>query len=75
MVRAQPRKQDWKGAERRVHMMLVNAYAVDGTIRATLNLAVHLASRGYEVVIVSARRDRARPFFGELRRRDLRVCV
>jgi glycosyltransferase involved in cell wall biosynthesis len=64
-VRAQPRKQDWEGAERRVYMMLVNAYAVDGTIRTTHNLAVHLASRGYEVVIVSAARDRARPFFGE----------
>jgi glycosyltransferase involved in cell wall biosynthesis len=65
-VRAQPRKQDWEGAERRVYMMLVNAYAVDGTIRTTLNLAVYLASRGYEVVIVSAARDRAKPFFGEL---------
>jgi glycosyltransferase involved in cell wall biosynthesis len=65
-VRAQPRKKDWEGAERRVYMMLVNAYAVDGTIRATLNLANHLASRGYEVVIVSAARDRAKPFFGEL---------
>jgi glycosyltransferase involved in cell wall biosynthesis len=65
-VRAQPRKKDWEGAERRVYMMLVNAYAVDGTIRATLNLAVYLASRGYEVVIVSARRDRTRPFFGVL---------
>src|SRR3954468_16785577 len=65
-VRAQPRTKDWEGAERRVYMMLVNAYAVDGTIKATLNLAVYLASRGYDIVIVSARRDRARPFFGEL---------
>jgi glycosyltransferase involved in cell wall biosynthesis len=65
-ARAQPRKKDWEGAERRVYMMLVNAYAVDGTIRATLNLAIHLASRGYEVVVVSAARDRAKPFFGEL---------
>jgi glycosyltransferase involved in cell wall biosynthesis len=65
-VRARPRQRDWKGAERRVYMMLMNAYAMDGTIRTTFNLAVHLASRGYEVVIVSAGRDRAEPFFGEL---------
>jgi glycosyltransferase involved in cell wall biosynthesis len=64
-VRAQPRKGDWEGAERRVYLMLVNAYAVDGTIRTTWNLANYLASRGYEVVIVSAARDRAKPFFGD----------
>jgi glycosyltransferase involved in cell wall biosynthesis len=65
-VRAEPRRRDWDGAERRVHMLLMNAYGMDGTIRTTFNLAVHLASRGYEVVLLSVGRDRAAPFFGEL---------
>jgi glycosyltransferase involved in cell wall biosynthesis len=65
-VRAKPRKRDWEGAERRVYMLLMNAYRMDGTIRATFNLAVHLASRGWEVVLVSAGRDRASTFFGDL---------
>jgi glycosyltransferase involved in cell wall biosynthesis len=65
-VRAEPRERDWVSAERRVYMLLINAYGMDGTIRTTFNLAVHLASRGYEVVLVSTARDRPEPFFGEL---------
>jgi glycosyltransferase involved in cell wall biosynthesis len=41
----------------------MTAYGMDGTIRATLNLATHLSSRGYEVVILSVARPTDEPFF------------
>jgi glycosyltransferase involved in cell wall biosynthesis len=62
-VRAAPRPEDEAGAEKRVFMLLMTAYGMDGTIRATLNLATHLDSRGYEVVILSVGRTRDEPFF------------
>ena len=65
-VRAKPRAREEAGANRRVFMLLMSAYGMDGTIRATLNLAAHLHSRGWEVVILSVARVRDEPFFGEL---------
>jgi glycosyltransferase involved in cell wall biosynthesis len=62
-VRAQPRRDEISGAEKRVFMMLMTAYGMDGTIRTTLNLAKYLDSRGYEVVILSVARTTDEPFF------------
>jgi glycosyltransferase involved in cell wall biosynthesis len=64
-VRAQPRPADQEGAERRVFILLMSAWGMGGTIRTTLNFAGHLASKGYEVEILSIGRGRAKPFFGE----------
>ena len=50
---ARPRRRDEEGAERRVSILLMTAYGIDGTIRTTLNLAGYLASRGYEVKLLS----------------------
>jgi glycosyltransferase involved in cell wall biosynthesis len=63
-VRARPRRRDERGADRRVTFLLSTAWGMGGTIRTTLTLAGHLASRGYEVEIISVGRWRDRPFFG-----------
>ena len=65
-VRAKPRRKDKAGAEKRVYIILMTAFGMGGTIRTTLNLATYLASKGYEVVILSVLRARDEPFFGEL---------
>jgi glycosyltransferase involved in cell wall biosynthesis len=65
-ARAQPRPGDEAGAEKRVYMILMTAFGMGGTIRTTWNLAAHLASQGYEVVILSVGRSRDEAFFGEL---------
>ena len=62
-ARAAPRPQDRVGAERRVTILLGSAWGMGGTIRTVHNLAGHLASRGYEVEILSVFRSRAKPFF------------
>jgi glycosyltransferase involved in cell wall biosynthesis len=46
----------------RILIVLANAYAMGGTVRATLTLAASLAER-HEVEIVSVRRHTKRPFF------------
>ncbi len=62
-ARAAPRAEDGAGAERRVTILLGSAWGMGGTIRTVHNLAGHLASRGYEVEILSVFRSRRRPFF------------
>jgi glycosyltransferase involved in cell wall biosynthesis len=48
-----------------VFILLMSAWGMGGTIRTTLNFAGHLASKGYEVEILSIGRGRDKPFFGE----------
>ncbi|MGZ8649173.1 MAG: glycosyltransferase family 4 protein [Solirubrobacteraceae bacterium] len=62
-ARAEPRAADRVGAERRVTIVLGSAWGMGGTIRTVHNLAGHLASRGYEVEILSVFRSRGKPFF------------
>lgn len=62
-MRPGPRIADRTGAERRVTILLSSAWGMGGTIRATLNLAAHLAD-GYEVEIITTYRRREEPFFG-----------
>ena len=62
-ARAEPRAADRVGAERRVTIVLGSAWGMGGTIRTVHNLAGHLASRGYEVEILSVFRSRGEPFF------------
>jgi glycosyltransferase involved in cell wall biosynthesis len=61
-ARARPRDGADDG---RVVILLVSAWGMGGTIRATLNLAGHLAAQGREVEILSIYRKRDTPFFGE----------
>jgi glycosyltransferase involved in cell wall biosynthesis len=56
-----PRRRDASRAPA-LRIILVDAYAMGGTIRATLNVAGRLAARR-EVEIISINRRRARPFF------------
>jgi glycosyltransferase involved in cell wall biosynthesis len=64
-ARSEPRRRDEDGAERRVNILLMTSFGVDGTIRTTLNLAGFLAASGYEVNLLSVYRDRREPFFGD----------
>jgi glycosyltransferase involved in cell wall biosynthesis len=64
-ARSEPRRRDEAGAERRVNILLMTSYGVDGTIRSTLNLAGYLAASGYDVNLLSVYRDREKPFFGD----------
>src|SRR5919199_657855 len=56
----------WDGAaEKRGRQLLVSAWGMGGTIRAIFNLPGYLASRGYEVEVLSIYRTKEQPFFGE----------
>jgi glycosyltransferase involved in cell wall biosynthesis len=48
----------------KVYILIANAYAMGGTIRAALNLAGHLAQR-HPVEVISVYRYRRRSFFGD----------
>ncbi len=50
------------GDARKVHVMLMHAYGMGGTIRTTLNLVERLAE-SHEVEVISMVRRRERPFF------------
>lgn len=63
-ARAQPSAAEAAGADRRVIFLITAAWGMGGIIRTTLNLAGHLAARGYEVEILSVGRGRDEPFFG-----------
>jgi glycosyltransferase involved in cell wall biosynthesis len=63
-VRATPRPDELRGADRRIFIVLWKAWGMGGTIRAAFNLAEYLAQRGYEVEVISAVRDTDEPFFG-----------
>jgi glycosyltransferase involved in cell wall biosynthesis len=62
-ARAAPRAEDRVGSERRVTIVLGSAWGMGGTIRTVHNLAGYLASRGYDVEILSVFRARPQPFF------------
>jgi glycosyltransferase involved in cell wall biosynthesis len=52
-----------RGAEPTVHILIVSAYGMGGTIRTIINLAEHLA-RHHRVEIINVHRRRDTPFFG-----------
>ncbi|HYH58616.1 MAG TPA: glycosyltransferase family 4 protein [Thermoleophilaceae bacterium] len=58
--------------EGKVYILLLNAYAMGGTVRTTLNLAEHLAQR-HDVELISVVRKRDRPLFRVPRGIDLTV--
>lgn len=60
-ARAKPGQVD----KRRVTFVVMTAYGMGGTVRVTWNLASYLASVGYEVEILSVRREHEVPFFGQ----------
>ena len=64
-AKLQPSAADQAGAEKRVLIVLMNAFGLGGTVRTIWNLAGHLASAGYEVTILSVTRTADEPFFGE----------
>jgi glycosyltransferase involved in cell wall biosynthesis len=64
-ARSPPSAEEIAGAERRVIIVLMNAFGMGGTVRTVLNLAGYLAGQGYEVRILSVLRTEDEPFFGE----------
>jgi glycosyltransferase involved in cell wall biosynthesis len=62
LVRRLPAPRARTGATPTVRFILGNAYGMGGTIRATLNLAGHLAAHR-RVEVISVKRTRPRPFF------------
>src|SRR3954451_23655228 len=61
LVRA-ARAEPHADAPEKVHLLLVSAWGMGGTIRAAINLAGHLADH-HDVEIVSIYRRRDRPYF------------
>ena len=57
-----PRTRPATAGRPAVRIVLTNAHAMGGTVRATLNLARHLAER-HEVELIAIRRLRRKPFF------------
>jgi glycosyltransferase involved in cell wall biosynthesis len=64
-ARVPPAADELVGAERRVIIVLMNAFGMGGTVRTVLNLAEYLGGQGYEVEILSVLRTADEPFFGE----------
>ncbi len=61
-VRAAPEPGGGTGDRVKVHILLVSAWGMGGTIRAAVNLAGYLADR-YEVEIISTYRRNEEPYF------------
>jgi glycosyltransferase involved in cell wall biosynthesis len=59
-----PSAEEIARAERRVTIVLMNAFGMGGTVRTTLNLAEYLAGAGYEVEILSVIQTADDSFFG-----------
>jgi glycosyltransferase involved in cell wall biosynthesis len=64
-ARVPPTPEELVGAERRVIIVLMNAFGMGGTVRTVMNLAGYLGGRGYEVQILSVLRTADEPFFGD----------
>jgi glycosyltransferase involved in cell wall biosynthesis len=62
ILRLRPRERRPPGPPPKVTILLLHAYGMGGTIRATLNLAAHLAT-SHEVEILSVQRRRDEPCF------------
>jgi glycosyltransferase involved in cell wall biosynthesis len=62
LARLLVRRREHTPSSGKVHMLLVHAYGMGGTIRTTLNLAGHLAERR-DVEVLSLVRRRDRSFF------------
>jgi glycosyltransferase involved in cell wall biosynthesis len=62
-ARMKPSAAEQAGAERRVYIVLMDAFGMGGTVRATHSLAGHLARVGYDVTILSVIRLDDEPFF------------
>ena len=60
--RLPPPRSPAPGGPAAVRVVLTNAHAMGGTVRATLNLARHLGER-HEVELIAIRRLRRKPFF------------
>jgi glycosyltransferase involved in cell wall biosynthesis len=62
VVGRRPKRFRGERDARKVHVLLMNAYGMGGTIRTTLNLLEHLA-QAHEVELISVIRRRDRPMF------------
>lgn len=62
VLRLRPRRGGAADGRIRVHLLLMHAYGMGGTIRTALNLAEHLAP-AYDVEVLSVVRRRESPFF------------